>query len=68
MVQRIIPGGQNAQDPISNNTMLQRTGPIALKIFQVRNVFLYLNLFFILDQFRWTCNLIVGLIRFRCAG
>ena len=48
MVQRIIPGGQNAQDPILNNTMLQRTGLIALKIFQVRNVFLYLSLFFIL--------------------
>ena len=40
MVQRIIPGGQNAQDPILNNTMLQRTGLIALKIFQVRKVLL----------------------------
>ena len=47
MARRIIPGGQNVQDPISNNTMLQRTGLIALKIFQVRNVFLYLSLFFI---------------------
>ena len=43
MAQRIIPGGQNAQDPILNNTMLQRTGLIALKIFQVRNVLLCLS-------------------------
>ena len=46
MAQRIIPGGQNAQDPISNSTMLQRTGIIALKIFPVRNVLLYLSLNF----------------------
>ena len=43
MARRIIPGGQNAQDPILNNTMLQRTGLIALKIFQVRNVLMYFS-------------------------
>ena len=43
MARRIIPGGQNVQDPISNNTMLQRIGLIALKIFQVRNVLMYFS-------------------------
>ena len=48
MARRTIQDGQNAQDPILNITILQETGLIALKIFQVRNVLLYLSMNFTL--------------------
>ena len=38
------------------------------KCFPVFEFIFHFASYTIIGQFRWTCNLIIGLIRFRCAG